>query len=309
MKTKLTLLIGLWLVCCLRISAGEVIDGANLFSADIEAVRTAISDLPVTLETRQDIPPGGLKAYADQQVAAVTQRGFYVVISTNPREWRISMSPTTLASPEAVRQVGVRMASRFREGRYRAAAIAAAQELVALSAPSTARPSPPRVNGPRIYVPPAPQHIPATQIYPPPTRAYFPRPQPYFHESALGQIFPYFGFFVLCAGIIVFLAIIGRRNREARARRLFQSYTPRERAEMVRQYSAFPQATDSAITDPLLFWALIDAVESASRPPSNDSSNWTPTDSSFPSSSGFDSSSSSSPPPSSSDSSGAGGSW
>jgi len=112
------------------------------FSCHSPEVESAITTLPVWIETRADTPPGGIKAYADSAVAETTTRGFYVVLTTHPREWRISMNPPDIASPEGVRLAGDAMGTRFTQqsflgGRY--GANAPSQDHIHLNQPAIDR--------------------------------------------------------------------------------------------------------------------------------------------------------------------------
>ena len=298
MKLKSLLLVAACFVASLSASAGELIDQENIFGADADAV----GEVPGAAAR-----VGGLKAYADQRVAAVTPRGYYVVVSTHPREWRISMNPTTLASPEAVRQVGDRMASRFREGRFRFAGINVARELAALPEPNTMSVAASHAStNTATWTGAASTERPHATAQPRAARPIAPRPaaRPFVRQPSFG-IAPFiFGAFILA---FIAVAILARRSRRAAADRLFASYTAKERADYVARYSAHRYARQDAIVDPWAFYLLVSAIESRSNSSSDFSSNWSPSDSSSSSSSSFDSSSGSSS--SSSDSSGAGGSW
>lgn len=287
MKTKLTVLVALWIGWWVRLSAGELIDGAHLFGDGEAQVREALANAPVWLETRTDIPVGGMKSYADKRAAEVGDRAYYVVVSTNPREWRISMHPTALASPESVRIAGERMISRFKAGAYIDGAIRVADELRALP-------------------PPAPRPGPAAQPVTHVPRAVTFHPTPQARDRFFGGILV----FVLFAVGLTFIAIVVsavRNQRRRRAEHTFHSYTPKERAQLVAKHAR----PDVVAHDPMLFYAMMMALDSSSRGSDDSFSRQqsTGTDNfSSPSSSSFDSASSSSSP-SSSDSSGAGGSW
>lgn len=71
--------------------SGSLDDKANIFGPDGAKVRAALDGRAVWIETLV-AQPDGLKAYADDKIKGLTNRGFLVVITTQPRSWRISMT-------------------------------------------------------------------------------------------------------------------------------------------------------------------------------------------------------------------------
>lgn len=133
MKAILTLLI--FATCA---TAGTLVDSANVFGPDSGKVADALRGKPVWIETAMNTPSGGLKEYADAKINSLTNRGFLVVITTQPRAWRISMAPLGLASSEATRMAGDAMTAKFKRGQFADGAAGLATTLAALVAPSKA---------------------------------------------------------------------------------------------------------------------------------------------------------------------------
>lgn len=298
--------------------AGPLNDSANVFGPRGKDVSAAISSLPVTIETRVDSPTGGIKAYADAKAAEAT-RGFYVVITTQPREWRVSMNPVGLASSEGVRLAGEGMVARFKRGQFADGAIGMAQELARL-----------------------------TQAVVPPMRSA-PQTAAIVKKDNSLEIW-----FWIMGGLIGIVAVISlvvwlvrrsdrleseRRERwapqptstratrpnQAEAQRVFDSYTPEQRRTIIEERHHHHYSSGAG-TDPLLFWMLLNASQPHYAPSviAYDPRHHTPTpspsydqpeqrresSSDSYSSPNYDSGSSSSDSgSSSSDSSGGGGSW
>lgn len=118
----------LLLLLPLTLIGGTVSDHAGLLGNSL-GVSADIANQPVWIETRIDTPPGGIKAYADQRVREVTDKGFYIVITTSPRAWRISMTPQNVVDPDQVLKIGERMVPEMRVGNFQGAFIGAAAEL------------------------------------------------------------------------------------------------------------------------------------------------------------------------------------
>lgn len=139
-----TAFLALLLVFSCSVFAGTLTDSANVFGPQGRTVNNALASLPVWFETFVATPSEGIKLYADARIAALTQRGFIVVVTTQPRAWRISMAPEGIASSEAVRMAGDRMAAQFKAGRFADGALGAARELTQL-ADAPAAPLPPPI--------------------------------------------------------------------------------------------------------------------------------------------------------------------
>lgn len=253
----------LFAVACASAFAGTLTDSANIFGPRAPYVRTALGDSPVWIETLERPPSEGLKAYADEQVKAKTEKGFYVVITTNPREWRVSMNPVGLASSEGVRLAGDRMVTQFKRGEFSDGAIRLTQDLTRLA--GMAKPTPRTVT--RREVPP-----PAEPDY-----TWY-----WAGGIALG-VLGVVGFGVWLArrserlererrerwaatsaktetnragGVTAF----GRNTRQEEAQSVFNSYTPQQRADLIRE-NHHHHYSSGASTDPLMFWMMLNASQ------------------------------------------------
>lgn len=314
-------LIAFAVALCASAFAGPLNDSANVFGPRAKEVSNAIASIPVTIETRVDVPPGGLKAYADAQASET--RGFYVVITTQPREWRVSMNPVGLASSEGVRLAGDAMVARFKRGQFAEGAIGLAQELVRLT-----QPKPAAVAQRRVEAVVAPKGMSDTEIV---------------LWIVGGSV----------ATVLVVWWIVWALNRRAarlererrerwtppvssrsapksvskpdpvEAQRVFDSYTPEQRRTIIEERHHHHYSS-GASTDPLMFYLLMNSAMQphvhaapvyhapAYRAPDpeperrreSSSDSYSPPSYDSGSSSSFDSGSSSS-----SDSSGGGGSW
>lgn len=299
---------------CASAFAGPLNDSANVFGPRAKDVRDAIASMPVTIETRVDTPPGGLKAYAD--TLASETRGFYVVITTQPREWRVSMNPVGLASSEGVRLAGDAMVTRFKRGQFAEGAIGLANELVRL-----------------------------TQPRPAVTRQAAPVPVKEDNSTVWLWVLGGVAGVGIVVGVLVWMGRRSARIERERwapkpppratatskvdpdeARRVFDSYTPEQRRTIIEERHHHHYSS-GASTDPLMFYLLMNSAMQphvhaapvyhapAYRAPDpeperrreSSSDSYSPPSPSYDSgsSSSFDSGSSSS----SSDSSGGGGSW
>ncbi len=243
MKTLKTILTLFLTAIC--VGAGTLNDGANIFGPDSGKVADALRDKPVWIETAVKTPIAGLKSYADEKVGILTNRGFLVVITTQPRAWRISMAPAGLASSEATRMAGDAMTEKFKHGKFSEGGIELAQKLTDLSNPEKAKAG----SGAFLF---------------------------------WGVIFVVV--FVLLV-VIFFLLIsrrdrlIKERERAAResaeresvkftpesltasqkrkAEKLFNKYTPAERQQMAVQYSGSPGYNASMTDSPFFWWWLM----------------------------------------------------
>lgn len=132
MKTLLILILTTW--SCI---AGTLNDTQGIFAGHEATISSAIAGEPVWIETATGMTKDGLRQYADSHVREITQRGFLVVINTNPKAWRISVNPPGMADSEMVRRAGDAMAARFRNSQFEEGAIGVARELTRLSQPQT----------------------------------------------------------------------------------------------------------------------------------------------------------------------------
>lgn len=112
--------------------AGTVRDDANLIGPEIGKVRDVVATKPVWVETMVQRPPD-IKVYADNRIAGLTTNGFIIVVTTQPRAWRISMVPIGLAAAPKVEAVGQRMAAEFKKGDIATGIMTASNELMGLT--------------------------------------------------------------------------------------------------------------------------------------------------------------------------------
>ena len=114
------LLIAIGLIFAASLSAGTVVDNANLLSySELQRLNADIANLPVWIEAHNQLPNSDIRYYGDHRIATLTsQPGVIIVVTTQPRAWRISMYPQKIVSPEATRVIGDRMASDFRRGNF-----------------------------------------------------------------------------------------------------------------------------------------------------------------------------------------------
>lgn len=142
--------IALLLVSALTAVAGTLRDDANLFGPDRARVEAALGSSQVWVESMVK-RPDDLKSYADTRIAQLGD-GFIIVITTQPKAWRISMSPPGLAASPRTEAVGNKMASTFKQGRMADGVIAAARELTALTKPTGKIESPPMAAGTKFVL-------------------------------------------------------------------------------------------------------------------------------------------------------------
>lgn len=134
MKTIIALLVA----TTLSAAAGTLRDDANLFGPDKARVDAALVNSKVWVESMVK-RPDDIKAYADTRIAQLGD-GFLILITTQPKAWRISMNPVGLAASPRTEAVGNKMAATFKQGRMADGVIAAAVELTALTKPAAAFP-------------------------------------------------------------------------------------------------------------------------------------------------------------------------
>jgi uncharacterized membrane protein YgcG len=247
---------------CASAFAGVVTDSANVFGPRLKEVENAVRSLPVWIETRVQPPSDGLKTYADAKAGEMGDKAFYVVITTQPREWRVSMNPVGLASSEAVRLAGERMVSRFKRGEFAPGAIQLAHDLNRLTQPPTPREAPGRV-----------------------AAAYRAEQK---REESNGWFWTWIiagsvASILLCCWIVWALNRRSERlERERRerwsapraapaqaapapnvdateARRVFDSYTPEQRRTIIEERHHHHYSS-GASTDPLMFYLLMNAT-------------------------------------------------
>ena len=120
-------------------NAGTLVDNANLLGPEAQRVREVVNNAsPVWIETHVSLAEP-LNHRADGLAmsgwSSTKTNAFAIVITTNPRAWRISMYPQGCVSSEFTRQVGDAMAAKFKQGKFADGLILATQKL---STPNTA---------------------------------------------------------------------------------------------------------------------------------------------------------------------------
>lgn len=120
-------------------NSGTLVDNANLLGPEAQRVREVVNNAsPVWIETHVSLAEP-LNHRADGLAmsgwSSTKTNAFAIVITTNPRAWRISMYPQGCVSSEFTRQVGDAMAAKFKQGKFADGLILAAQKL---STPNTA---------------------------------------------------------------------------------------------------------------------------------------------------------------------------
>lgn len=122
----------------------KVEDHADIID-NIGLVERQITNTPVWIETWA-VSPGPIKTYADNRVKELTNEGFLIVITTQPRAWRISMNPVGLVDGDATLPIGEEMAGYFKRGNFEGGIAQAAERLGKLVQVST---PPPAVEAPK----------------------------------------------------------------------------------------------------------------------------------------------------------------
>ena len=113
---KLILLVAITALWVFPVRAGHVIDSANILGYQDTQLNQSIESIPVFIETYENI--FNIRSFADNRVKDLTSRGFIIVVTTNPRAWRISMTPERITSGESTRIIGDEMASHFKRGDF-----------------------------------------------------------------------------------------------------------------------------------------------------------------------------------------------
>jgi uncharacterized membrane protein YgcG len=112
--------------------AGTVTDNANILGPRLEEFSVKIAPFSVFIESHEHLDDP--RAYADTKIKELTSKGFLIVITTNPRKWRISMTPERVVSGEQTRLIGDKMMPHFKTGDYYSGLLLAANELNGLLA-------------------------------------------------------------------------------------------------------------------------------------------------------------------------------
>lgn len=117
-RTFLFLLLACFSLIGPALAAPHVTDNANLLSNRAAQLSSEIGDSPVWIETFVALPSGGdLKTYTDQRLQSIGhQRSFLIVLTTQPRAWRISMYPVGFVGAEVAKGVGDQMAGGLKSG-------------------------------------------------------------------------------------------------------------------------------------------------------------------------------------------------
>jgi uncharacterized membrane protein YgcG len=111
----------------LNLNAGSITDNANILGPRLEEFSVKIAPLPIFIESHETLSDP--RAYADTKVKELTSRGFLIVVTTNPRKWRISMTPERVVSGEQTRLIGDKMMPHFKQGDYYSGLLLAANDL------------------------------------------------------------------------------------------------------------------------------------------------------------------------------------
>lgn len=234
---------------CVSALAGNLTDTANIFGPDASKVSAVIENLPIWIETSLETPPGGIKPYADARVERLTQRGFLIVLTTQPRAWRVSMNPIGIASSEGVRLAGDQMVAKFKRGKFSEGAIGLTQELVRLS------------------------ELPKAQVEAPMKTVGSGFKIVGWIAASVSAICGVFVLVMIVSIVALFLNRRSERKSEAmrqqrqkqtipkspspeEARRVFDAYTPAQRNAIIEEHHHHHYSS-GASTDPLLFWMLM----------------------------------------------------
>lgn len=243
---------------CASAFAGQLIDSANIFGPRSGEVAGVLAPLPVSVETTVNTPAEGLKTYADSKAE---RNNFYVVITTQPRAWRISMNPIGLASSESVRVAGDRMTAKFKQGDFAGGIENLARELEKLT------------------------HSVATVHYAPAAIAV---------EQTMDEGVKWFlwimggviAFIIICCLTVWFIERSKKKKEEkarqdsinaktaaylagtkkptkaeqAKAREMFDSYTPEQRERVSVQYINHPYYHSSILNDPFMFYWFMTTI-------------------------------------------------
>lgn len=235
--------------------AGQLVDSANIFGPRSGEVAGVLASLPVSVETRVNTPAEGLKNYAD---AKAERNNFYVVITTQPRGWRISMNPVGLASSESVRLAGDRMTVKFRQGDFAGGVENLARELEKLTHPVSV-----------IHYAPTAAVIPDSSAMEEGTKWFL---------WIMGGVL---AFIVVCCLTVWFIERRKKKKEEeqkiansinaarakkptkteqAAAQAMYDSYTPAQRERVSVQYGNHPYYHSSILTDPFMFYWFMTTV-------------------------------------------------
>lgn len=100
------------------LAAPHVTDNANLLSGRAAQLSSEIGNSPVWVETWTTIPGGSdLKTYTDQRLQSINHpRSFLIVLTTQPRAWRISMYPIGFVGSDVTKGVGDQMGVFLKSG-------------------------------------------------------------------------------------------------------------------------------------------------------------------------------------------------
>jgi len=121
------LLLVLLFIGTIQLNAGSVTDNANVLGSRLYELNEQVAALPIFIESHEHLDDP--RAYADSKVKQLTNKGFLIVVTTNPRKWRISMTPDRVVSGEETRIIGDKMMPYFKKADYYSGFLMAATEL------------------------------------------------------------------------------------------------------------------------------------------------------------------------------------
>jgi uncharacterized membrane protein YgcG len=139
----------LWFLLATSVFASHVIDHAGIIPDDQEQrLDLSLDSSSVWIETWPALPSGNdIKSYGDRRARELTQRGFLIVVTMQPKAWRISMSPIGLVSGASTQPIGDMMATKFKGGHFYDGLLYGS---VALGELISTKPLPPEVEKPDL---------------------------------------------------------------------------------------------------------------------------------------------------------------
>lgn len=152
-------LIRTFLFCALAVAGfARIVDNAGLLTSS-EVTQLGQWAGVVTIETVSSV--GDLKGYGDKLAYDLSEQErstrpvYSILVTTNPRAWRISVYPQDANLARATQAVGERMASQFKRGRFYDGFRNAAAELSVLQpvAPVSVAPSEPALRAEENSIP------------------------------------------------------------------------------------------------------------------------------------------------------------
>lgn len=107
-------LILITILTAFNLHAAHIQDGANLFGPDAATLETKLENSRVFVETFPKLD-ADIKSYANERIeAAAGTNGFLIVITMQPRQWRISMLPLGRVKSSTVDDAGKELVSHLK---------------------------------------------------------------------------------------------------------------------------------------------------------------------------------------------------